>query len=163
MGDYMKFCSKRILVARIILSVLTLFLVIFIFSNSAQTAQVSSNSSGRIVDFLNYICSALHLQFTFSQEIVRTMAHFAEFGLLGILALLTSLSFFGIKAKTLIISVAGSSLTAVADECVQLFSEGRAFQFSDLIIDFAGLLSGIVSIFLVALLVNNQKTKVQRR
>ncbi len=159
----MKFCSRPLLVARIVLSLLTLSLVIFIFSNSAQTAQVSSASSGKIVDFLNYICSMLNLNFTFTQGIVRTLAHFAEFGLLGVLALLTALSFFSVKAKTFLISVAFSTVASVADEVIQLFSDGRAFQFSDLIIDFTGLLLGTVSVFLVAVLINNHKIKVQRR
>ncbi len=163
MGDYMKIRSKPLIVARILLALLTLSLIVFIFSNSAQTAEVSSASSGRIMAFLNSICSSLKLNFTFTQSIVRTLAHFAEFGLLGVLSVSTFLSVFGVKAKTLILSVLLSVSTAIIDECIQLFSDGRAFQFSDLVIDFTGSLLGIVGVFLIALLINNHKIKVQRR
>lgn len=160
MGDYMKFKSKWFLTCRILFTVLTLLLIGFIFSNSVQTADVSSVSSGRIMNFLNGICGALGLKFVFTQEIVRTLAHFGEFGLLGVLSLLSTLSCFGIKVKSLILSFAVFSLTALADECIQLFSDGRAFQLSDLVIDISGGLLGAVAVFLIALLVHNHKIKV---
>lgn len=163
MGDYMKFCSKRLFFIRLILVLLTLSVVIFIFSNSAQNAQNSSAASGRVTDFLNNICLMFHLNFTFTQDVVRTLAHFSEFGLLGVVSLLTALSFFDVKVKSLITSILFSAVVSVADECIQLFSDGRAFQFSDLIIDFSGLSSGIVSVFLIALLINYHRIKVQRR
>ena len=145
------------------LCVVSLLLIIFIFSNSMQTSTVSNASSGRVMAFLNNICMFLKLNFTFTQEIVRTLAHFSEFGLLGVLSVLTFLSFFGIKAKSLILSVVASVFTAITDECIQLFSDGRAFQFSDLVIDFTGSLLGIVGVFLIALLINNYKNKVSEK
>lgn len=163
MGDYMKIRSNALLVARILLCVLTLSLIVFIFSNSIQTASVSSVSSGRVMNFLNSICTTLNLNFVFTQEIVRTLAHFCEFGLLGVLSQLTFISFFGTKAKALISSVVASVSTALVDECIQLFSDGRAFQLSDLVIDFAGSLLGIVGVFLIALLIYNQKNKVSEK
>lgn len=113
--------------------------------------------------FLNGICGALGLEFTFTQAVVRTLAHFCEFGLLGVLSLLTALSYLGVKAKTLIISIASFSFTAFIDECIQLFSDGRAFQLSDLVIDISGGLLGAVAVFLIALLVTNHKFKVSEK
>ena len=115
------------------------------------------------MNFLNSICTTLNLNFVFTQEIVRTLAHFCEFGLLGVLSQLTFISFFGTKAKALISSVVASVSTALVDECIQLFSDGRAFQLSDLVIDFAGSLLGIVGVFLIALLIYNQKNKVSEK
>lgn len=163
MGDYMKFKSKGLWVARILLCILTLSLVVFIFSNSMQTASVSSESSGRIMGFLNYLCTSLNIKYTFTQPVVRTLAHFAEFGLLGVLSSLAFLSFWGVKVKTLIGAVVFSSATALTDECIQLFSDGRAFQFSDLVIDFTGSLLGIVGVFLIALLIYIHNKRLQRR
>lgn len=160
MGDYMKIKSKSVWVARILFTLLTASLLVFIFSNSAQSADVSSVSSGRVMFFLNSICRAAGLNFTFTQPIVRTLAHFCEFGLLGVLSLLTALSYFGVKAKTLLVSVALFSFTAITDECIQLFSDGRAFQLSDMVIDITGGLLGAVSVFLIALLVHNHKNRV---
>ena len=94
MGDCMKIKGKSLLVLRIFLLLSTLALMVFIFSNSTKTADVSSESSGRIMYMLNRICAALNLRYTFDQVIVRTLAHFCEFGLLGVLTLCTAISFF---------------------------------------------------------------------
>ena len=160
MGDYM---SKSTLISRILFTVLTLFLIVFIFSNSIQTADDSSASSGRVVDFLNSICGALGMKFTFTQEIVRPLAHFCEFGLLGVLSLLTALSYFGVKAKSFIYSAVSFSVVAITDEIIQLFSDGRAFQLSDMGIDISGGILGAVTVFLFALLVRNHKIKVSEK
>lgn len=159
MGDYMNFKAKSIIFLRILLSALTLLLIVFIFSNSVKNAEASSESSGRIVAFLNRICTLLGLKFTFTQPVVRTLAHFCEFGLLGVLSQLTFLSCFGVKAKAILSSVFLVILTALTDEVIQLFSEGRAFQISDLIIDFSGSLLGLVAIFLIAVLINNHRLR----
>ena len=163
MGDYMKNKHIALLMARILLCVFTLSLVVFIFYNSMQTATDSNASSGRIMTLLNNLCTSLNLNFSFNQENVRTLAHFSEFGLLGVLSVLTFLSFFAVKAKSLVLSVIFSVSTALTDECIQLFSNGRAFQFSDLIIDITGSLLGIVGVFLIALLIKNHKIKVSEK
>ena len=163
MGDCMKIKGKSLLVLRIFLLLSTLALMVFIFSNSTKTADVSSESSGRIMDMLNRICTALNLRFTFDQVIVRTLAHFCEFGLLGVLTLCTAICFFKVKLKSFFLSVSVFCLTAVTDECIQIFSDGRAFQFSDLIIDISGGLLGATAVFLIALLINNHNLKIQKR
>lgn len=163
MGDYMKFKQKSLLFARILLSFLTLLLVAFIFSNSMQNAEVSGASSGRIMAFLNNLMSIFGIDFVFTQVIVRTLAHFCEFGLLGVLSMLTMLSFFSVKAKSMLLSMLCFSLVALIDECIQLFSEGRAFEVSDLVIDITGGLLGAVCVFLIALLIRNKKLKVSEK
>ena len=161
MGDCMNFCNKRLLITRILLSVLTISLVVFIFANSSQNAQDSSTASGRLMNFLNNIFTTLNINFTFTQQIVRTLAHFSEFGLLGVLSISTSLSFFFIKARTLIYSTLFSVSIAIIDECIQLFSDGRAFQFEDLAIDFAGAMLGIVGIFIISLLIYYGRLRIR--
>ncbi len=159
----MKFKQKSLWLARILLSVLTLSLVAFIFANSTQNAEVSSLSSGRIMSFLNGVMSTLGIDFVFTQVIVRTLAHFCEFGLLGVLSLLTLLSYFRVKAKSLLLSMLCFSSVALVDEYIQLFADGRAFQLSDLVIDIIGGLLGAVSVFLIALLIRNHKVKVSEK
>lgn len=163
MGDYMNSKAKSKIFLRILLSALTLLLIVFIFSNSVKNAEESSASSGRVVAFLNSVCAFFGLKFSFTQAVVRTLAHFCEFGLLGVLSQLMFLSYFGVKAKAIISSVITVVFTALTDEIIQLFSEGRAFQLSDLIIDFSGSLLGLVAVFLIAMLVKNRYLGNQRR
>ena len=159
MGDYMKIKGKSLSLLSFILLFITLALIVFIFSNSFQNSEISGNSSGFITDLLNRICSSLKLKIFLSEEIVRTMAHFCEFGLLGVMALCTSLSFFGVKLQSFLISISVFCVTAVTDECIQLFSDGRAFQLSDILIDISGGLLGATAVFLIALLIRNHKVK----
>lgn len=157
------FKGKSLVVMRVVFTLLTFVLIIFIFSNSLKNAEDSSASSGLVTAFLNSVISSLGLKFQLTHEIVRTLAHFSEFGLLGVLSILMYLSYFSIKAKTMIFSVCTFSLTALTDECFQIFSDGRAFQFSDMAIDISGAMLGAVVVFLIALLVRNRNIKVQRR
>ena len=83
-----------------------------------------------------------------NQNIVRTLAHLAEFFALGFTASVTSGAFLGFKKLSFILAVAVSSLTSVTDEYIQLFSEGRAFQFKDLLVDNTGIILGSVTVFL---------------
>lgn len=156
----MNFMKKTTFILRIVLTFLSLFLVVFIFSNSVKNADSSSISSGRVTDLLNGICSALNISFRFTQDIVRTLAHFCEFALLGVLFLLTFISYLSITVKTLIISTVSFCFVALADECIQLFADGRTFQVLDLIIDISGGLVGTVSILLIVLIIQCHTSKV---
>ncbi len=93
-----------------------------------------------------------------SEHLLRKLAHFGEFGLLGCeLMLLFSLgrspSFRSAGAAAL----AGLA-AAAADETLQLFS-GRSAQLTDVMLDFSGALTGICFISLVCLLIRRYKTK----
>ena len=162
MGDCMKKTKTSTLILRVVFTTLTVLFVVFIFSNSFQTASVSSQSSARVLAFLNSVCEFINIKPFFTQKIVRTLAHFCEFGLLGVLSTITYLSYFAVKAKTLEFSLATVFCTALIDECIQLFSDGRAFQFSDIIIDVSGGLLGLVGTFLIAFLINNRKKYIKR-
>lgn len=163
MGDYMKFKFKLTFVLRIVFIALTLGWLAFIFSNSLQNAESSGASSGRVLAFLNGFFQSLNIPLTLTHEFVRTLAHFGEFAILGALLNLTFLSFFGVKAKAVFLTALGFCLSAVADECLQLFSDGRAFQLSDLLIDMSGGFMGMTFIFLISVLINNRKIHLIER
>ena len=79
------------------------------------------------------------------QALVRKMAHFLEFMSLGLLSCALLLT---VQMKPWWLSAAVacvfSLLYAISDEVHQLFVEGRAGTFRDVMIDFAGVLCGIV-------------------
>jgi len=162
MGDSMKSDKKFILITRVSLTLLTVSLVVFIFSNSAQNAEVSSKTSGRLMAFLNSILEFFKINAAFNQVIIRTCAHFAEFGLLGVLGLLTFVSYLGVKIRNLMLSSAFCALIALVDECIQLFSDGRAFQFSDLIVDFSGAIIGILGTYFIVFFVYKHKRSKEK-
>ncbi|MDD6735020.1 MAG: VanZ family protein [Clostridiales bacterium] len=120
-----------------------LLATLMIFSNSLQTAEVSSASSGRIVTLVSGLLSkaGIEAENQMLVVIVRKSAHIAEFTLQGILIALC----FAMPYKRRIIYILFLGLlTACADEYIQLFSPGRGSLVQDVFIDFAGTIIGTV-------------------
>lgn len=162
MGDYMKKAGKMRFFAGIVFSILTISLIIFIFFNSLQNATTSGQSSGRVMNFLNMICSFIGMKPFFTQTIVRFLAHFCEFGLLGVLLYITFYFYFNKKIRVSIFSCLTVITVAVTDECLQLFSDGRAFQLSDIFIDVCGAFFGIGASALIILIIELIKRKISK-
>ena len=141
-----KFGKEKILFAlKIILPTLYLATLVFIFSNSLQTGEQSSQTSSGVVDMAqsifkilapnSKIATATGEDYLRLHEHIRVLAHFAEFALQGFLLY----GCFDRKVKNRIVYVLLLGLaTACADEFLQLFADGRAGQIRDVFIDFSG-------------------------
>ncbi len=124
--------------AAVVLSFLALFLWMgLIFSLSAQPAGESSELSNGFLDFFLRI-----LPFHVSSFFIRKAAHFTEFMLLCVLFYLATFS-CGFKKRPWI-SFFCAAVYAVSDEVHQLFVQGRACQFRDMLIDMSGALLGVL-------------------
>ena len=126
---------KTISVVLIIISVL---IVAFIFSQSLLPGKVSGEESGRVLKFLNDILASIGMPPFLTHSFVRTAAHFSEFAALGTSLFFTAVSFGKKCLYSALVSLSSSLFVACTDECIQLFSEGRAFQLSDILTDFLG-------------------------
>lgn len=118
---------------------------VFIFSNSAQGSAESNAVSGRVAEFLRpllnpngWIEEELYL------KLVRKLAHFVEFGALGVCLSGAAVNLgvgwpwpFGI-----------SVLTACADETLQSFT-GRTNSLKDVLIDSAGAACGVLFVYIL--------------
>ena len=123
--------------------VITWMAVIFLLS--AQPANDSASLSTGITDWIyqllinvfpNLNIETLHL-------IIRKLAHFTIYLVLGFL-LLNALSHNEQKQSTnFVLALLVSSLYAISDEIHQVFVSGRAGQISDVLIDIIGSLIGI--------------------
>lgn len=124
--------------AAFICSFLALFFWMgLIFSLSAQPGSDSSELSGGLLALLMKISP-----FPISSFFLRKAAHFTEFMLLCVLFYLAIFSCSFKKRPWL--SFLGAALYAVSDEVHQLFVEGRACQFRDMLIDMSGALLGML-------------------
>lgn len=140
----------------------------FIFIMSAQTSQESSEISGGIVSKLiavfyknfDELTAARRLEITeIITVVVRKLAHFLEYFVLGILAFCSTISDSKHKYKTRVIySILFCVIYAVSDEIHQHFVPGRACRALDVGIDAAG---SIVAITIVAIIVFFKKDKNQ--
>ena len=143
-------------------TVLTLCMIGFIFFQSTLPAVDSSRESGRVVTFLNKITVFFGFGEMFTQNFVRKCAHLTEFAALGTLASLTFLS-YKLKWKTsLALAPVLSFVVAVIDESLQLFSEGRSFQITDICIDTAGGIISAVFLLLIFIIFVNKNKRMKK-
>ncbi len=132
-----------------IFSVLILAAVLAtIFLLSSQTSSESSKTSGYLISLLINIFGK-----EFSQNLIRTCAHLIEFGALGG-AVFNCIYAFR-EEKKIFLSVLLSWCYAWTDEIHQLFVPGRAFQFIDLAVDLAGIVLGVLFVYLITRTRNN--------
>jgi len=124
----------------IVMLVLTILWVCFIFGNSLDVPEVSSKKSGEIAGWFTGIIT---------EHIIRKLAHLIEYTILGVLLAL-DVYFLKVINKIELIKILFSGfIIASIDELIQLTVEGRSSQFSDVCIDFLGVVLGTVAIILL--------------
>ena len=151
---------------RILLTVLTAAMMTLLFFFSTEPAERSDATSGRVSmtvisvvhpDFETYSPAQKQSLFAGVQHIVRKTAHFTEYTILGMLLRLCIESWIG-KRKTLIpLSWAAGTLYACTDELHQLIIDGRSGQWSDVLLDSSGVLTGVLLISLVLLIIRRKE------
>ena len=138
-------------VIRILLSLLTLGWMIFIFGMSAAKGEESSGMSAKAAEFIGEVLhgdledwpeeerSAYIEKLEFP---IRKSAHFLEYTMLGLLLSLT-LKAWGMQGgKCFVTALLIGVAYAASDELHQLFVSGRSGQFTDVLIDSAGVFLG---------------------
>lgn len=128
---------------RVIIFSLTAAAIAFAIIHSLMPSDVSSAESGGLLDILNYILRSLGIGLEISEHLLRKLAHFSEYAVIGALLLSCAYSFDRIRPHRFAVYVLFSGLMiAVADETVQLNVEGRAGMITDVWIDFSGVIIG---------------------
>lgn len=115
--------------------------VIFYFSS--KTADASTEQSNVFVEWLKSLFGSSEL-WVF---IVRKSAHILEFA--GLSFLLNFALLYTRGKKSVLISLAVSSLYALSDEIHQIFVEGRSCEFRDWAIDTFGAVLGALGFLLL--------------
>ena len=123
---------------------------LFIWHFSLSPAADSSVTSGEVTGTLNSFLEKININLEFSGQVIRKLAHFVEFFVLGLLLALTLYlhSFPHVTPFALAISV----LVAAVDECLQFLSPGRAPSLTDVLLDSLGAVCGIAAFLLLHLL-----------
>ena len=160
--------DRRKLWLRLALWALVIAWMAVIFYFSAQAADDSDRTSGRVVawlidhfdrSFSSLSPEAQLLRMEAWSFAVRKLAHFLIFAVLGFL------SFAAFSAdlpprKAFPAALGLGAARAVLDEVQQSFVPGRACEFRDVCIDFAGVLLGAA--FLLLILYWIQRTKLKK-
>ena len=141
-----------------------LLYIAFIFSNSLTPAVYSSEQSGFVLSLAHRFLSAAGIEAAWlTEHVVRKFAHFSEYTLLGILLFQSMKNLdCGIVIKRQIHTAAFFFIPFI-DETLQLFTDGRSGQLSDVWLDMSGVLAGtIFAVFAARLLAAMEKKKRKR-
>lgn len=122
----------------LLFSVLAVLLIGFIFHNSMQDADTSHSRSSHVLALLSTFVPFL------TEHIVRKLAHFCEYAALGwdLYALSVYVRRY-VHSRLILFLVFCASIPCV-DEFIQLFSDGRSAAFSDVCLDWSGMLFGVL-------------------
>ena len=135
---------------------LTLAVLVFIFSNSLQNAEESSADSGKIAAFflqiLRLFCNPDAEKF---HNFIRKTAHFTEFAALGAVSCLWLRNLLKNRRLHFPLPTALSAAAAFTDEMLQRRSEGRACSVWDMLLDTCGAVCAVT----VLTLLHRRKTK----
>ena len=128
--------------------ILTFLWISIIFSFSLQPADDSSKmSSGLVAWLIEYVLSIFSVENVSAEQLdmlhllVRKCAHFTEFFILGVL-MYRSVCQTRVVRKVLC-ALCLCVLVAMSDETIQLFVDGRAGRWMDVLIDSCGSFTGI--------------------
>lgn len=139
--------SPWVLGGRVLFTLALAGCIWFIFSNSMAVADVSSVSSGRVLQLLQAVLRRLGhpaLAQRLTMHIVRKMAHFCEYTLEGFLLMLCMRVYSRRPLRHITVPMLAGVLTALTDETIQIYSPGRSSQVTDVWLDSAGVLAGIL-------------------
>lgn len=152
---------------RVISTCLVLFWMALIFSFSARDAEVSTQMSTSVGEFVCRLFVPDYEKWSEEEQLelaasidypVRKTAHAAEYAVLGGLLLCMYTSYLPGKGKTFLLAFATGVLYAAGDEIHQLFVPGRSGQVSDVLLDSAGVLAGVVFIFVIQKLLKHKSS-----
>ena len=122
----------------------------FIFSNSMKTASVSSSASGMVLAFLQKVLRRLGhpgLAARLTDHMVRKAPHNCEYMMERFFLLLVTRMLAGRRRRLLPYlswPALFGVLTALTDETIQLFYDGRGSLVTDVWIDFSGVVMGMI-------------------
>lgn len=154
--ESLKFIKRHLL--SIIFACVTVYIMILIFSFSAQTGEISSGVSKGVSRAIAKLIVGGFSELSEAEKllkiealvpIVRKTAHFLVYCSLGFFSLITAKTFFresrrAFKAKKGLIGVSAFCfLYAASDEIHQLFVAERSGSPLDVLLDFCGALVGI--------------------
>lgn len=123
--------------------VVTLATIIFIFSNSCKSQSVSQAQSGRFLSLVKPLLAFFVGEEHVTIHLVRKLAHFSEFGLLGAEGGLLLWLYAKKDKKSMAHTTAALFATAFLDETIQIFT-GRGPMIQDVWLDFAGGVCGLL-------------------
>lgn len=131
---------------------ITAFLMVFIFLQSALPADLSQQESNAIVTLLTGLLPVAPKTLSF---VIRKSAHFMEYLLLGMSLFVTVREYLPVEERIgavrsgLLLPWGIGTLYALTDEIHQRFVPGRSCEARDVLIDSCGVAAGVLVMVLI--------------
>lgn len=126
--------------------ILVILMIIFIWGNSCLPGSQSSAVSGSLSYRLYQLFSFTSIDFEMFHHLIRKLAHFSEYALLGGLIYWHMGYLF---KKVALRSVGLGLLIACIDEGIQFFVPFRSSQISDVMIDLSGVMVMVLCLWTI--------------
>lgn len=145
----------KIHIIRYILFVLVILLCIKIYTLSSESGATSTNTSHNFIRSIilifnkNLTDTELDIRIEQLEPLVRKIAHFSIYGLLGILIMSCSETYKCKDQKKIAVSLIIAFAYAVSDEIHQRFVPNRSGEIRDVIIDTCGAFLGIIFVWFI--------------
>ncbi|MCC8099290.1 MAG: VanZ family protein [Clostridiales bacterium] len=141
------------MIFRVLFTLFVLWAILFIFQNSLESGTLSSSRSAEVTAMLNAVLGKLGIS-ALSEAVVRKLAHYAEFALLGFLLTLCVRVYTPRYVRYCCWPLLIGLCVANLDETIQLYVSGRNSSVIDVWIDFSGVCGGLLAGFLVCILLS---------
>lgn len=143
--------KKHIMFKRIVFFILLLLSFYIIYNFSTQNGEISSSISAKVTEIIIELISKLRNMDTGTKiyyieklhPIIRKLAHFSVYTVVGFCAMGFMCTFEITNILKIIVSFSVGIIYAITDEIHQSFVPGRVQNIMDVLIDGAGVLSGI--------------------
>lgn len=150
--------------SRKIWTVLLLLYVGFVFHNSMTPAVDSSAQSLSVLEAVQTVLDTVGLDHVgITEHIIRKMAHFGEYTVLGMLLMQCLGQYRLMTVSRWQLHALFGFLIPFVDETIQLFTEGRSGQISDVWLDCSGVMFGTVVCLAVCLWRRRPKRKSRKK
>ena len=143
----------RLIVLRVLFTLFAAGTVVFIFSNSMQSGTASGLRSAAVTEWLNGGLARVGVGWRFSERLVRKLGHFSEYALLGFWLMLSLRVYTRRILSHISWPLFFGLLAGVLDEGIQMFADGRGSDVRDVVIDFSGVVFGLLAALFLLLLV----------
>lgn len=138
--------KKRIIAASAVFLLIVATLV-FIFCNSLDSREESSDKSGFVTEIITPILKIFMGKGNVTEHFVRKLAHFTEFFILGAESAVLAFLILRRGRVGVLSCLLFGVLSALSDETIQLFT-GRGPSVADVWLDFGGFVTAFLIVFL---------------
>jgi len=128
----------------------------FIWGNSLQSRSESKMLSLGVLRLIRPLLDAIFSPENVTDHLVRKLAHFAEFGMLGAELILLTHLLRKLCVQTVLNCLLAGLTAAVIDETIQIFS-ARGSQAIDVLLDFGGVVTGVFIMLLICWMVSARR------